>query len=135
MSIAELAAGVQLGHDHFGGGYSFPRVDVGRYPAAVVVHGAGAVRIKRDHHLLGEAGERLVDGVVNDLVHHVMQAGAVIGIADIHARPFAHGIEAFEDLDRFRPIIGGNSGRLAGGFGHGYFRIECKRARWNLTFL
>ena len=48
----------------------------------------------------GVAGERLVDGVVDDLVHHVMQAGAVIGVADIHARPLAHGVEALEDLDR-----------------------------------
>ena len=54
----------------------------------------------------GVAGQRLVDGVVDDLVDHVMQAGAVIGVADIHARPLAHGIEALEDLDRFRAVIG-----------------------------
>jgi len=35
------------------------------------------------------AGQRLVDGVVDDLVDHVMQAGTVIGVADIHARPLA----------------------------------------------
>jgi hypothetical protein len=31
------------------------------------------------------AGQRLVDGVVDHLVDHVVQAGAVIGVADIHA--------------------------------------------------
>jgi hypothetical protein len=29
----------------------------------------------------------------------MMQAGAIIGIADVHARAFAHGVEALEDLD------------------------------------
>ena len=53
---------------------------------------------------VGVAGERLVDGVVDDLVDHVVQAGAVIGVADIHARPLAHGIEALQDLDRIRAI-------------------------------
>jgi len=31
---------------------------------------------------------------------------AVIGVADIHARPLAHGVEAFEDLDRLGVIVG-----------------------------
>ena len=52
------------------------------------------------------AGQRLVDGVVDDLVDHVVQAGAVVGVADIHARPLAHGIEALQDLDRFRAVFG-----------------------------
>src|SRR5262249_2363276 len=46
-----------------------------------------------------EARQRLVDGVVDDLVHHVVQTRAVIGITDVHAGAFAHGFEALEDLD------------------------------------
>ena len=42
----------------------------------------------------GVAGLRLVDRVVDDLEGHVVQAGAVIGVADVHARPLAHGVEA-----------------------------------------
>ena len=45
------------------------------------------------------AGERLVDSVVDHLEHHVMQAGAVIGVADIHAGPETHGVQAFQHLD------------------------------------
>ena len=45
------------------------------------------------------AGQRFVDGVVDDLIDHVMQARAVVGVADIHAGTLAHGIEALEDLD------------------------------------
>ena len=54
---------------------------------------------------VGMAGERLVDAVVDDLVDHVVQAGAVVGVADIHARALAHRIEALEDLDRFGAVL------------------------------
>jgi len=54
------------------------------------------------------AGKRFINGVVDDLVHHVMQAAAVIGVADIHARPLAHGVEAFQNPDRFRAVFDGN---------------------------
>ena len=70
--------------------------------------------IERDGHRRGVPGERLVDRVVDDLVDHVMQARAVIGVADIHAGPLAHRVEAFEDLDR----LGVVGGLLAGRFGH-----------------
>jgi hypothetical protein len=45
------------------------------------------------------AGQRLVDGVVDDLVDHVVQARAVVGVADIHARALADGVEALQHLD------------------------------------
>ena len=116
--LVEFSAGVQLGHDDLGGGNAFTLVDVDRDAAAVVAHGAGTVGIERDHDVLGEAGQRLVDGVVDDLVDHVMQAGTVVGVADIHARPLAHGIEPLEHLDRFGVVIGGRRSGFAGGFGH-----------------
>ena len=73
-------------------------------PLSRTVH--GAVGIERHDDLGGVAGQRLVDGVVDHLVDHVVQARAVVGVADIHARPLAHGVEALEDLDRFRAVIG-----------------------------
>ncbi len=117
--LVEFPAGVELGHDDLGRRDPFALVNVGRDAAPVVAHRAGAVRIERDDDLFGEAGERLVDGVVDDLVHHVVQAGTVVGVADIHARPLAHGIEALENLDRIRIVFGGDRGSLAGRFGHG----------------
>ncbi len=81
-------------------------------PLSRTVH--GAVGIERDDHLRGVAGERLVDRVVDDLVDHVMQARAVIGVADVHARALAHRVEALEDLDadlrRSRIDAAGGSG-------------------------
>ncbi len=112
--LVEFSAGMQLGHDDFGRRNTFAGMDAGRYAAAIVDHGHRAIGIERGDHFGGVAGERLVDGVVHDLVDHVVQAGAVVGIADIHARPLAHGIEALEDLDRFGAIVI----EIAGWFSH-----------------
>ena len=105
--LVELPAGMELGHDHFSRRDALALVDLGRDAPSVVVDGDRAVGIQRDHDLVAEAGQRLVDGVVHHLVDHVMQTRAVIGVADIHARPLAHGIEAFQHLDRFRAVLGG----------------------------
>src|SRR6202140_3010087 len=69
------------------------------------------------------AGQCFVDGVVDDLVDHVMQAATVISVADIHARPLAHGVEAFQNSDRFRAVLDRNGklgigDRLPGRFCH-----------------
>src|SRR5437764_12048466 len=42
--------------------------------------------------------------MVDDLVHHVMKAGAVISVADIHPRPLAYRVEPTQDLDRLLVI-------------------------------
>ena len=51
-----------------------------------------------DLDVVAVAGERLVDGVVDDLVDQVVQA-AHAGRADVHAGPLADGLEALEDRD------------------------------------
>jgi len=102
-------------------------VDVGRDAAAIVAYGAGTVRIEGDDHFLGEARKRFVDGVVDHLVDHVVEAGAVVGVADIHARPLAHRVEALEDLDRLRVVFGGKGRSLADGFGHGGLSNQLRK--------
>ena len=121
--LVEFSAGMQLGHDDLGRRNTLALVNVDRNAAAVVAHGDGAVGVEHDLHRGGVAGERLVDGVVDDLVDHVMQAGAVIGVADIHARPLAHGVEALQNPDQFRAVFDGNGmlgvgDRLPGRFCH-----------------
>ena len=44
------------------------------------------------------AGQGFVDGVVDHLVDQVVQT-PVTGGPDVHARPHAYRLEAFEDLD------------------------------------
>ena len=64
---------------------------------------------------LGVAGKHLVDGVVNDLVDHVVEARAIIGIADVHARTLTHRVEAFQHLDAILAVL----------FGAGVFAAGC----------
>ena len=97
--LVEFSAGMELGHDDLGRRDAFLLVDVGRDAAAIVGDGDGAIGVERHRHAVGMAGQRLVDGVVDHLIDHVMQARAVIGVADIHAGALAHRIEALEHLD------------------------------------
>jgi hypothetical protein len=43
--------------------------------------------------------ERFVDSVIHNLKYHVVQTGAVIRIADIHARALTYRIQPFQDFD------------------------------------
>ena len=72
-------------------------------PSSVTVQEPSALSVTVDQR--GVAGERLVDGVVDDLVDHVVQAGAVVGVADIHARALAHRVEAAQHLDRVGAVV------------------------------
>ncbi len=93
-AVIELAAGVQHGHDDFGGGAPFFGVDVDRDAAAVVRHGHGFVGVNGDHHPVAMTRQGLVDGVIHNLEHHVMQAAAIVGIADVHSGPFSNRVES-----------------------------------------
>src|SRR3954468_15907370 len=76
------------------------------------------------------ARERFVDSVVDDLVDHVVEARAIVGVADIHARSLAHGIKALENLDGFGTVIGRVRGSLlAGVLGHSDFQLADEKAR------
>ena len=86
-------------------------------PLSVTVQEPSALSVTVDER--GMAGERLVDRVVDDLVDHVVEAGAVVRVADIHAGPLAHGVEAAQHLDG----IGAIFGRVVPGLGSGF--VAC----------
>ncbi len=115
--LVELTAGMELGHDDLGRRDAFFLVDVDRNAAAVVAHGDRAVAVQQHVDAVAPAGEALVDRVVDDLVDHVMQARAVIGVADIHAGALADRVEALQHLDRnphhSRPAIAVRAGFVA----------------------
>ena len=122
--LVEFPAGVQLGHDHFGRRDAFAGMQADRDAPAVVGHFRRAVGVQRDRHAVGMAGERFVDRVVDDFVDHVVQARAIVGIADVHAGAFAHRVEALQDLDGICAILA--FAALFGGLGdrvirHGKF--------------
>jgi hypothetical protein len=103
--LVELAAGMELGHDDLGRRDPFLGVDVGGDAAAVVGDRDRGIVVDDDGDGVGMAGERLVDAVVDDLVDHVVQARAVVGVADIHPRTLAHRVQALENLDRIRAVV------------------------------
>ena len=115
----ELAAGVQLGHDDLGRRalHLIIVLDAGRDAAPIVEDRDGVVGMDRDHDLVAIAGERLVHRVVYDLEHHVVQAGAVGRITDVHAGALANRLQAFQDLDRVRAVSVG-VGKMSFRFSH-----------------
>ena len=101
--VVELAAGVQNGQHDFGRGLA-AGVAIDRNAAAVVDDRDRVVDVDLDVDLVAEAGERLVDRVVDDLVHEVMQPRRPGG-ADVHRGTLADRLEAFEDLDLVGAVV------------------------------
>src|SRR6185437_16773498 len=73
--------------------------DIHRNAAAIVHHTHGSIIMDGYLDVVAIAGQRLVDRVVHDLEDHVVQARAVIRVADVHAGTFANCLEPFQDLD------------------------------------
>jgi hypothetical protein len=97
-ACAELAACVQAREDEFEGRDARLPVDADRDAAAVVADRHDAVCVDLDADRRAVAGQRLVDGVVDDLPDEVVQ-GPLTRPADVHAWSETDGLEALEDLD------------------------------------
>ena len=102
-AVAELAAGVQDGQHDLDGRALLLLHDPDGDAAAVVDDRDGVVGVDRDVDARAVAGERLVDGVVDDLVDEVVQP-AHAGRADVHAGSLAHRLETLEDGDVLRVV-------------------------------
>ncbi|OIQ71585.1 hypothetical protein GALL_467960 [mine drainage metagenome] len=74
--------------------------DTGRYAASVIDHTDRIIRMNRDQDVVAVTRQRLINRVVDHLEDQVVQARAIRGIADVHARALAHCFEAFQNLDR-----------------------------------
>lgn len=81
-------------------------MQIDRDAPTVVLHGhrvTGLVQRQREH--VGVAVEVLVNGIVHDFPDEVVQPLGVHG-ADVHRRPAAHRLQAFENRDVFGGIAG-----------------------------
>ena len=102
--VLELPAGMQRREDHLQRALAALGMAVDRHPPAVVGdRDRRAVGVQLHVDVAGVAVHRLVDRVVEDLPHQVVQAGRA-DPADVHAGPLADRIESFEDRDVFRRI-------------------------------
>ena len=102
--VLELPARVKLGHDDLGRRNAFLGMDAGRDAAPIVLDADRSVAVERDEYQIAMTGKCLVDRIVADFEHHMMQTRPVVGVANIHARPLAHGVEAFQHLDRIGAV-------------------------------
>ena len=110
---------MQARQHHFGGADAFFRMDINRDAAPIINDGDTAITIQRDRNGRGETRLRFVHRIINDLKGHVMQARAIISVADIHARPFAHRFQPAQDGDG-SAVIGFSFGaRLIAHAGYG----------------
>ena len=66
--------------------------------------------MNRDVDFVAESAQRLIDRVVDDLVHQMMQAGRS-GRTDVHRRTLPDGFEALENLDFVGAVIAAAVGR------------------------
>lgn len=136
--VVELAAGVQDGHHHLGGGDlaaelgAHLRVPADRDAAAIVGHRHRPIDMDGHHHAVGVAGQGLIDRVVDHLEDHVMQASAIVHIADVHARTLAHGLQAFQGGDAVG-VVGAVVARAGRGSGFGHSRIDRLHGRQRAT--
>ena len=115
--LVELAAGMQHRHDDFSGTAPLSGVDIRGNAAAVVLHRHGFVGVYGDGDAVAVAGESLVDGVVHHLEYHVMQAGAVVGVTDVHAGALTHRVQTLQYRNAAGVVVGGfgqQGGRRSG---------------------
>ena len=102
--VVKLAARVEDGEDHLERRDLLDGVLLHGDAAAVVVDRDRVVRVDGHLDLGAEAGHGLVDGVVHDLPHQVVQAGGGRR-ADVHARALPDRLETLEDLDGLPAVV------------------------------
>ena len=95
---AELAAGGQDGGDDLQRGRAGLRLNIHGDAAAIVGDGDGVALVDGDVDLGAVTGQRLVDGVIHDLVHQVVQTGRAGG-ADVHTGALADCFQSLKHLD------------------------------------
>jgi hypothetical protein len=78
-------------------------VNVHRNSAAVILYGHGIVAVDRYLNPGAETCLGLVDRIVDQLEDHVVEPRPIVGVSDVHPRPFSDRLETFENLD----VIGG----------------------------
>ena len=94
----ELAACVQHGQNDLERRNAHLRMDAARDAASVIRNADDVALFDRDLDVRAVACERLVDRVINDLIHQMMQT-ARRGRTDVHTGALADGFQSLEDLD------------------------------------
>ena len=102
---AELAARVQHGKYDLHRGLSCLLIDPDRNAAPVIDHCDRLIRVQVDPDMRTGAGQRLIHGIVHDLIDQVMQSSRGSG-PDIHAGSLADSFQSFQYLYLIGTIFG-----------------------------
>ena len=103
--LVKLTAGVQLRHNHFSRRNALFRVNVDGNAATVVLYRNRMIFVQNHQRAVTVPGQRFIDGVIDHFIHHVMQARAVVRIANIHTGALAHSIQSTEDFDAIGAVF------------------------------
>ena len=104
-AIPEFAPGVEDGEDGFDARKPAFGDDVHWNAAAIVGDGDGVAFVDGHLNVVAIAGQSLVDRVIDDFPNKVVEPRRGGG-GDVHARAFADGFQAFEDLDVGTGVMG-----------------------------
>ena len=104
---------MKLRHDNFSCRNAFFSVHAGRDAAPVIFDRNRPVGIQCNDDFVAMARQRFVDRIVTNFEHHMVKAGTVIGVADVHAGTLADRIQPLENFDRIC-IIGVGVGSVVG---------------------
>ena len=127
----EFSAGVEHGHDDFGGRLFFSGVHVHGNAAAVVNYGDAVVFVHGNVDLVAESGHGFVHGIVRHFPDQMMQAHFAGG-TDVHRGAFADGFDAAKNFNGSRVVLvaASFSGRSIF-FSHGScFSSDCVRMQF-----
>ena len=98
VAVVELAAGVQRGHYHLQRAHLLLGVLVDRNTAPVVAYRHHVPGLDGYLDGAGKAGHRLVDAVVDHLIHQLMQA-VEAGRPNVHSGPLAYRLQTLQHLN------------------------------------
>jgi hypothetical protein len=79
-------------------------VNFGRDAAAVVFDRYATLDVNCYHDTITDSGEGLVYRIVDDFKYEMVKA-SFSGVSDVHSRPFADGLEPFENPYRVRAVL------------------------------
>src|SRR6184192_3099555 len=97
-ALTEFSASVEIGQHQFHRRHFPFRMNIDWNAAAVVAYRNAFIDVYRYFNLVAKSGQMFVDRIIDNFENHVMQA-ALIGIADVHARPLPNRFEPFEFID------------------------------------
>ena len=85
-------------HDDLRRGYPL-LMNICGYSPAVISNSDRFVRMNNHLDIGTITFLRLVNRIIHQLLHHVMQAGSIVRISNVHAGAFSNRSQSLEDLD------------------------------------